>query len=287
MPKVSYVNGRYLNHSAASVHIEDRGYQFADGVYEVIKIDNRKLLYKDLHFLRLKHSLDVLKIPFSISNISLSVIISELIRRNKIKDGILYMQITRGVARRIHSFSPDLIPSLVMVIYSARSQESINLLTIKGVNIVTQEDLRWKRCDVKSISLLANILSKQYAMNNQAFESWLYNEEGYITEGSSSNSYIVTHEGIIVSHPSNRNILSGITRQIVLKIANKLNIKFEERPFSIAEALNAKEAFLTSTTLGIIPVVKIDEKVINGGVMGDITHNLLKNYKNYSCNKLI
>lgn len=282
MPKISYVNGRYIDHRDAAIHIEDRGYQFADGVYEVIRIDSRQLIHQDLHFLRLKHSLDVLKIRLFMSDRSLLIIISELIRRNRIKNGILYMQITRGVAKRSHHFSLGLRPSIVMIIYNARSQKLIDKLTTNGVNVVTQEDLRWKRCDVKSISLLANILSKQYAEDNQAFESWLYNDEGYITEGCSSNSYIVTHEDTIISHPNNYSILSGITRHIILEIAVRLNIKFEERPFSITEALNAKEAFLTSTTLGVIPVVQIDNRMINEGIVGEITSKLVEGYRNYS-----
>lgn len=275
MPRISYVNGRYANHFEAFVHIEDRGYQFSDGVYEVIAIQNGVLIEGEGHFVRLERSLKELHIPMPMSRAAMLCIVRELLRRNHRKDGCIYIQVTRGVAKRDHAFPKHASASLVMTLSPPKTPSTA--LKQKGIEVISRPDIRWGRRDIKSISLLPNILAKQEAIKAGAKEAWLVDEKGFVTEGSSTNCYIIQDQ-TLVTHPANERILGGITRDVVLQLARKDGVKVDERPFTLEEAKQASEAFVTSTTLGIMPVVKIDEMVIGNGHPRDTAQKLMSLY---------
>ena len=279
MARIAYVNGRYENHAQASVHIEDRGYQFSDGIYEYIAFYNKKLLDGDLHFKRLERSLKELQIAEPVSAPALKVIVCELIERNGREDGGLYIQVTRGVAKRDHVFPKNVRPALVMPICGAKTPKSYEFEG--GVKVITHLDNRWGRRDIKSISLLANILAKQEASVQKVREALLLEADGTVNEGSASNIFIVTKDGVLITHPADEHILGGITRDVVLKLARKAGIPVEERSFNIVEAKNAAEAFITSTSINVLPVVKIDDKLISKGKVGEITQQLQGLYNSH------
>ncbi len=274
--RIAYVNGRYIDHAQASVHIEDRGYQFSDGIYEYIAFFNQKLLDGDLHFKRLERSLKELEIAMPVSAGALKIIVRELIERNGREDGGLYIQVTRGVAKRDHVFPKNVRPALVMTVCGAKTPKAHEFAD--GVKVITQLDNRWARRDIKSVSLLANILAKQEASRKKVREALLLEADGTVNEGSASNVFIVTKSGVLVTHHADENILGGITRDVVLKIASKAQIKIEERAFNIAEVKNAAEAFITSTSINVLPVVKIDDRLVAGGKVGEITKRLHELY---------
>jgi D-alanine transaminase len=276
MSRIAYVNGRYQAYGQAGVHIDDRGYQFADGVYEVMAVVDGRLPDEILHLSRLDRSLAELAIALPMSRPALRHVVRETIRRNRLRSGIVYLQITRGVARRDHPFPPHAIPSLVVT--ARRLKGPPASVREAGVAVITLPDIRWKRRDIKSISLLPNVLAKQAAREQQAYEAWLVNEQGTITEGSSTNAWIVSRDGWLITHPADHDILGGITRTRVLTAARQLGVVVQERPFTRDEALAAKEAFLTSTTSHVLPVVSIDGKPIGNGHPGEITLALLAHY---------
>ncbi|MGE0754146.1 MAG: D-amino-acid transaminase [Alphaproteobacteria bacterium] len=275
MTHIAYVNGRYLPHGEGAVHIEDRGYQFADGVYEYIAFYNRRMLDAGPHIRRLLRSLKELAIPAPMSEAALQHVMRELISRNSRDDGGLYIQVTRGVARRDHPFPKQTKPSLVMTICAAKFPKEAEIRN--GVKVITYPDHRWERRDIKSIALLPNVLAKQKATAEKCREAWLLKGDT-VTEGAVSNSYIFTKDGTLVTHPADTHILGGITRDVVLKLAKKAGMKIEERAYTIKEALEAKEAFLTSTSANILPVVAIDDKPIGNGNPGEFTSKLLAVY---------
>ncbi len=279
MAKISYVNGRYVNHLHASVHIEDRGYQFSDGIYEVIAFYNRRLLDERLHLVRLMRSLKELRIDVPMTERAMRIVMHELIARNDRDDGTLYMQISRGVAKRDHPFPKNTRPSFVMAVTGPKAPKEQE--TREGIKVITLPDERWARRDIKSISLLANILAKQEAAEAKVKEAWLYDEEGIISEGSASNSVIINSKNEIITHPADQHILGGITRHVVLELARKAGFKVIEKPFSVGEAKKAKETFMISTTSNILPVVQIDGNPIADGKPGKITLQLLALYHNH------
>jgi D-alanine transaminase len=276
MSRVAYVNGQYLPHSEAGVHIEDRGYQFADGVYEVIALIGGKFLDEEGHHDRLERSLRELRIAQPMGRKALSHVLRETVRQNRMTSGIVYIQVTRGVSRRDHPFPADVPPSLVVT--ARRIKGPSPQAVEQGMGVITTPDIRWQRRDIKSISLLPNILAKQAARENKAYEAWLVGEDGVVHEGSSTNAWIVTREGVLVTHPAGTEILNGITRLGVLDAARKQGIKIEERPFTVAEAKMAKEAFISSTTSHVMPVVSIDGEPVGNGHPGEVTRALLAGY---------
>jgi D-alanine transaminase len=279
MGHIAYINGRYLPQSEATVHIEDRGYNFADGIYEVIAVHNGKLVDEEPHIVRLRRSLNELKIEWPVTENALKFLMREVIRRNHFKEGMIYMQITRGVAPRDHAFPEDAQSSLMMTI--RRSKPFDAKAIAKGVRVITIPDIRWKRNDIKSISLLGNVLGKQQAREAGAYEAWMFDENGDVTEGTSSNAWIVSKQGELVTRQLSNAILSGITRLTVLKLAKETGIKFVERAFSIDEAKHAKEAFLTSTTSFVKPIVQIDDDKVADGKAGPLCRALLDRYGSY------
>ena len=272
MSRFAYVSGRYLRQGVASVPIEDRGYQFADGVYEVIAVHHGRLIDRELHLQRLARSLGELRIAQPVSDRVLLTILDRVVALNRIGSGIVYLQITRGVAPRDHAFPGNVRPQLVVT--ARRAKPADPKLIEAGAAVVSIPDERWARRDIKSISLLPNVLGKQIAREAGAIEAWQIDAEGLVTEGTSSNAWIVTDEGAIVTRPAGPVILNGITRLVVIDFAREAGLDFVERAFSLAEAKAAPEAFLTSTTSLVLPVTRIDGAPIGDGKPGPVTRQL-------------
>jgi len=264
----AYVNGRYLPGAQATVHVEDRGYQFSDGVYEVCEVRDSHIIDEQRHMARLSRSLHELRIPMPMSDRALKIVMRECLHRNRVHDGIIYLQITRGVARRDHAFpAPDTKPCLVV---TARSLDRAanERMAAEGVAVVTVPDNRWERVDIKSISLLPNVLAKQAAREQGAKEAWFVDGSGHVTEGSSSNAWIVTMDGKVVTRPAERGILRGITRTVLLEVIKAQGLSLEERAFTPEEAYKSREAFLTSASQAVMPVVRIDGRPVGNGAPG-------------------
>ena len=270
MSRVAYVNGRYVRHAEARVHIEDRGMQFSDSVYEVIAVVDGHLVDAEWHHRRLQRSLGELAIPLPMSRTVLDSILREVARRNRVRNGIVYLQIGRGVAPRGHAFPKNAARSVVATARHAQVAGPPE----PGVAVITLADLRWRRRDIKSVSLLANVLAKQAAAEAGAFEAWQVDDQGMVTEGAQSNAWIVDQDGKLVTRPASNDILSGITRARLLQLARDAGITVVERPFSVAEAQDAREAFLTSTSSFVVPVVRIDDRPVANGRPGSITEGL-------------
>ena len=280
MSRVAYVNGRYIPHREARVHIEDRGYQFADGVYEVIAVVGDRLIDGGHHFDRLERSLAELDMAMPMARGPLRMVIAETVRRNGVRDGITYLQISRGVARRDHPFPKDVRPALVVT--ARRAALPWDAESVAGAKVITAPDIRWGRCDVKSISLLPNVLAKQRAVEAGAYETWMVDGDGHVTEGSASNAWILNRDGRVVTRPLSTAILGGITRESTLRLAREAGIDVEERPFTVAEAKSAREAFITSTTSLVKPVTQIDDAIIGNGEPGETSRRLLGLYLAYA-----
>lgn len=280
MARYAYVNGRYVDHREASVHIEDRGYQLADGVYEVVGVRDGKLIDETPHIDRLDRSLKELRIGWPVSRNTIGFILRELMRRNRLRDGLVYIQVTRGVARRDHGFpTMPVKPALVM---TTKATKHIVADPGAGVAVKSMPDIRWERCDIKTVALLPNVLAKQAAREAGAYEAWLVDDKGCVTEGASTNAWIVTDEGELVTRQTDNGILSGITRQTLKSICNSLQLKFVERPFTLDEAKKAKEAFVTSATSFVTPVVKIDGDKVGDGKVGATARRLREEYVRFS-----
>jgi len=280
MSRIAYVNGRYVPHREAQVHIEDRGYQFADGVYEVILVHRGKLVDEIPHLDRLDRSLSELRIDSPMPRAPMRQVLREMVRRNRINDGIVYIQATRGVARRDHPFPKNTKPALVMT--SRRLAMPDRAKAEEGVAALTIPDIRWARCDIKAVALLPNVLGKQQAREAGAYEAWQVDDEGYVTEGTSTNTWIVTPDGELVTRQIGEQILSGITRATLIGLAEKLGVKLVERRFSVEEALDAREAFVTSATSFVTPITKINDRVIGNGRAGSVAMGILDNYLDYA-----
>ena len=276
MDRIIYVNGEFLPEKQAKISIFDRGFLFSDGVYEVSSVINGKLVDNRAHLVRLRRSLTELAIKPPATDDEIVAIQTELISRNHLVEGIVYLQVTRGVSlRREFTYPADTAPSMVLF---TQNSELINNPTAKrGLSIISQPDIRWHRRDIKTVGLLAACMARQTAVNQGADDAWFV-EEGYVTEGSSSNAYIITLDGILVTRHLNNDILHGITRSAVLRLAEKENISVEERPFTLEEAYQAAEAFITSASTFVMPVVKIDEAVIGDGTPGKFSKQLRKLY---------
>jgi len=274
MSRVAYVNGRYLPHRKASVHVEDRGYQFSDGVYEVCEVRESDIVDLTRHLERLDRSLSELSIRSPMPRRALAAVLAEVVRRNRVRDGLVYIQVTRGVASRDHPFpSASVAPSVVITARSS-SRANADAMAARGVKVITLPDNRWERVDIKSIGLLPNVLAKQKAREAGAREAWFVDREGHVTEGASTNAWIVTTDGDLVTRPADKGILRGITRRAVMDMADQRNIAVVERPFSVAEAKAAREAFMTAATTVVMPVVQIDDTVIANGEPGSVASDL-------------
>ncbi|WIM13909.1 D-amino-acid transaminase [Enhydrobacter sp.] len=280
MARYAYVNGRYVDHREASVHIEDRGYQLADGVYEVVGVRDGKLIDEKPHLDRLDRSLKELRIAPPVSRKTLCFVIRELMRRNRLRDGLVYMQVTRGVARRDHAFPTTPVrPSLVL---TTKNTRHLGPDVGPGIAVRSQPDIRWERCDIKTVALLPNVLAKQAARESGAYEAWLVDAKGCVTEGASTNAWIVTGDGELITRQTDSGILAGITRGTLKSIADKLQLKLVERPFSLAEAKQANEAFITSATSFVTPVIRIDDAPVGDGKPGPTARRLREEYVRFA-----
>lgn len=282
MARIAYVNGCYKNVRDAAVNIEDRGYQFADGVYEVCEIRGGRIVDMPRHLGRLQRSLSELRIAMPMALSALQVIMHEVVRRNRVHYGIVYLQITRGVARRDHGFpAPSVSPSLVVSarpLNFAKNQDTAS----HGIKVITYPENRWPRVDIKSVALLPNVLAKQAARERGAYEAWYVDADGFVTEGASSNAWIVTREGRVVTRAVTDAILSGITRSVLIDVLAALQLTLEERPFTPAEALQAAEAFVTASSQIVMPVVMIDGHAIGDGEPGRTTRKLREEFHRFA-----
>ena len=277
MSRVAYVNGAYSAHGEAVVHIEDRGFQFADGVYEVWSVFDGRLADFEGHMTRLHRSLNALKIDIPMSTGSLGVVLRETIRRNRVRDGLVYLQVTRGTASRDHAFPTDVAPSVIVTakrLDLAKGQA----MAAKGAAGVTRPDIRWGRCDIKTVGLLPNVLAKQAARERGVYECLMYDEMGLITEGASTNAWIVDEHGRLRTRDTQANILRGVTREAILKLVQAEGIELDERPFSVEEAKRAREVFVTAASSFVMPLVSLDGVKIGDGKPGPIATRLREVY---------
>ena len=282
MSRFAYVNGRYVPARDASVNVEDRGYQFADGVYEVCEVRDGKLVDAPRHLTRLQRSLSELRIAQPMPLASIEFIMRETVRRNRVDYGLVYLQITRGVARRDHAFPVQPVRPAIIVTAKNLNFNKNQETAKKGIAVITTAENRWPRVDIKSVSLLPNVLAKQEAKERGAYEAWFVDREGFVTEGASSNAWIVTRDGRVVTRKADNHILSGITRAVLMDVLEALQLRLEERPFTPDESYDAAEAFVTSASQIVMPVVKIDDRMISDGAPGLISRRLREEFHRFA-----
>jgi len=280
MPRIAYVNGAYVPLRDAAVHIEDRGYQFADGIYEVALFVGGRFWDLDGHLARWDRSLKALAIPAPMSERALRLVIRRLISANRHGDCYVYLQASRGVAPRNHPFPVEGTPPSLVITVKPLNLAKLDANARKGVAVITRPDIRWGRVDIKSTGLLPNILAKEEAKKAGASEAWLV-RNGVVTEGGSSNAWIIDARGVLITHPLGNEILGGITRQTVIRCAEMLQLRVEERAFSVEEAKSAKEAFITSAMNLVTPVVAIDNHKVGDGKPGPVALRLREAYVAY------
>jgi D-alanine transaminase len=270
MSRIAYVNGVYAPLSGASVSVEDRGFQFGDAVYEVVGLREDVLLDQDGHIARLYRSLAALKITLPIGAQALRVIIAEIIRRNRLRTGYVYIQISRGAAPRDHLFPSGISPT---VIVSAARLDKASLETRgrNGVRVATMPDQRWGRCDIKTVNLLANVLAKESAKSMGAQEAWLLDVDGDVREGAASNAWIIDAQGCLRTPPLSPHILAGVTRETLIALARQRQMTVLEQAFSPEDTLQAREAFISSASNGPVPVIALDNRFIGDGKPGPVT----------------
>lgn len=274
MSRIAYVNGRYVPHRDASVHIEDRGYQFADGVYEVCEIFDGFVVDETRHLDRLERSLRELSIAMPIARAALKVVIREVVRRNRVTNGLVYLQVTRGVAPRDHAFPTNATPPALVLTAKSIAPAKGERMASEGVGVITIPDNRWERVDIKSIGLLPNAIAKEKAKAAGAREAWFVDRDGFVTEGASTTAWIVTEQGALVTRPNGTDILPGITRITATEVARREGLSVEERKFTVAEAKAAREAFMTAASTLVMPIVRIDGAPVAGGKPGKIATRL-------------
>jgi D-alanine transaminase len=278
MGRIAYVNGRFVPHGEAMVHIEDRGYQFADAIYEVWALFDGKLADAAGHFARLERSLSELSMPLPMSERALTLVLREAVRRNRVRDGLVYLQVSRGVAPRDHAFPKVPVPLSVVITVSATDRQAAEARAAKGVGVVTTPENRWGRCDIKTVGLLPNAMAKQKAREAGAAEAWFVDELGFVTEGASSNAWIVDAEGRLRTRDTNANILRGITRRTLMDVIAGEGLAVDERPFTPDDARQAREAFITGAGTLVLPVVSVDGKPVGEGKPGPVATKLRKLY---------
>ncbi len=277
MTRCAYVNGAYVALGDTAIGIEDRGFQFADGVYEVWSLYRGRLLDREAHLGRLERSLRELRIVAPMSRASLLAVLHETVRRNRIRDGLVYLQITRGAAPRDHGFPKDVAPTVVVTV--RRTDQAARARRAReGVRAITVPDIRWGRCDIKSVSLLPNVLAKQAAREADAYEAWLVDRDGFVTEGTSSTAWIVDAQGCLRTRALGNDILPSVTRAVLLSLARERQLAVDERAFTVAEVKAAKEAFMSSASSVATPIVVIDGAVIGSGTPGPIAQALHSAY---------
>jgi D-alanine transaminase len=283
MSRIAYVNGCYRPHRDACVHVEDRGFQFADGVYEVCEVKDGRLVEERRHMARLARSLGEVRIGLPMTLPALSVVLHETVRRNRVRNGIVYLQITRGEARRDFAFPPSHTSPSVIVTARSLDPAKAEATAVEGIAVITVPDRRWARPDIKSVSLLPNVLAKQAARDAGAREAWLVDAKGCVTEGASSNAWIVTADGAVVTRPTTDNlILSGISRAVVIDAMAARGLALIERAFTVVEAKAAREAFVTAASQIVQPVVRIDGSPVGDGRPGEFTLSLRRGFHRHA-----
>jgi len=282
MSRIAYVNGSYLPHRGAMVHVEDRGYQFSDGVYEVCEVRGGRLVDARRHLARLTRSLAELRIRMPMPLAALGIVLREVVARNRVGYGIVYLQVTRGVARRDHAFpAPEVRPSVVVTARSLNAARN-EALAAQGIAVVSVPDNRWGRVDIKTIGLLPNVLARQAALDQGARDAWFVDKDGAVTEGASTNAWIVTQAGAVVTRPADHAILRGITRTLLFDVIKAQGFRLEERAFTLAEAYTAREAFVTAASQIVLPVVRIDGRPIGEGRPGPVATALRREFHKYA-----
>ncbi len=282
MSRFAYVNGRYVRHADAAVHVEDRGYQFADGVYEVCEVRGGRLIDERLHMDRLERSLSELRIAMPMHRAALGAVLRETVRRNLVRDGMVYLQVSRGVAPRNHLFPAADTPASIVVTAKSVARAAGDKRAEAGIAVISVPDNRWERVDIKTVSLLPNVLAKQAAKEAGAYEAWFVDKDGNVTEGSSTNAWIVTADGALVTRPATGGILKGITRTVIFELAAATGLRIEERAFSLEEAKAAREAFITAATTLVMPVVRIDDQSIGNGAPGSVATALRQRFHDFA-----
>lgn len=278
MSRIAYVNGRFVPHAQARIHIEDRGNQFSDAVYEVWGVRQGALMDFDGHIERLSRSLGELQIKPPMSDAALRTVLFRMVTRNRLRDGLIYLQISRGQARRDHVFPVRQTRPGIMMTAKAVNDRAVEKKARAGIRVITRPDIRWGRRDIKSVSLLPNVLARQAAAEAGAQECWMVDAKGYVTEGSASNAWIINADGVLVTRPATHDILNGITRRVIIALAGRSGTKTEERPFTLEEARTAREAFITSASSFLTPVIEIDGKPVGNGHPGTFSLQLRESY---------
>ncbi|MET0294090.1 MAG: D-amino-acid transaminase [Phenylobacterium sp.] len=278
MGRVAYVNGRFVPHREAAVHIEDRGYQLADAVYEVWSVMGGRLADAEGHFARLERSLEALRIPQPMSRRALELVLREALRRNRVKEGLIYLQVSRGVAPRDHAFPGEHVVPAVVITAKSLDRAASEAKAAKGVGVVTTPENRWGRCDIKTVSLLPNVLARQQAKEAGAYEAWFVDELGMVTEGAASNAWILDADGVLRTRDTNANILRGVTRRTLMEVIGETGLPFHERPFTVQEAKQAREAFVTGAGALVLPVTSIDGAKVGDGQPGPVATRLRRLY---------
>jgi len=279
--RIAYVDGRYLRHGEAGVHIEDRGLQLGDSVYEALRIETGRLRDLEEHLDRLERSLREIEMAMPMARGVLRHVMLETVRRNGVDEGILYLQVTRGALRRDHPIPKRQPKPTLIVTVHPLDTAAIARRRVEGVAVMTAPDERWARCDIKSTQLLANLMAKTAARRAGAFEVWLTDSEGFVTEGASTTAWIVDAEGRLVTRDLAHAILPGVTRRVVLELAANAQIPLVERPFTPEEASRAREAFLTAASAAAIPIVAIDGRPIGDGKPGPLTRRIAELYSRH------
>ena len=282
MSRIAYVNGRYLPFRDAKVHVEDRGYQFGDGVSEVCEVRGGRLVDERRHLERLQRSLAELRIRSPMPVRALGVVLREVVARNRIGYGIVYLQVTRGVARREHAFPSQVVPASLVVTVRGLNKSRNEALAAQGIAVISVPDNRWGRVDIKTIGLLPNVLARQAALERGARDAWFVDEDGRVTEASSANVWIVTSSGTLVTRNADHAILRGITRTVLFDAIKAERLTVEERPFTLEEAHKAREAFITSASQIVLPVVRVDDRIVGDGKPGPVATALRRAYHRYA-----
>jgi D-alanine transaminase len=278
MSRFAYVNGRFVRHGEAAVHIEDRGYQLADGVYEVWAVFDGKLADAQGHFARLWRSLDALRIAHPMGQAALTFVLREAVRRNMVRNGLVYLQVTRGVARRDHAFPNPAVPPSMVVTAKSTDPLLAERKAAQGAAVISVPENRWGRCDIKSVGLLPNALAKQAARERGAIEAWFVDDLGLVTEGASSNAWIVDAEGHLRTRDTQANILHGVTRSTLFEVIREAGLPINEKPFTLAEAQAAREAFITGAGTLVMPIISVDGVKVGDGTPGPVATRLRSLY---------
>ena len=273
MSRIAYVNGRYLPLPQAHIHVEDRGFQFADGVYEVLYRHEGRLIDRDLHLDRLARSLGELRLAAPMARAALLAVIEEVARRNRLASGLIYMQVTRGSAPRAHVFPPPGTPA-TLVVTMRRAAPFPRSVEDWQAAAITRPDERWARCDIKSVGLLPNVLARQAAREAGALEAIFIDGDGMVTEGASTSVFIVQEDGHVVTRPLSHDILPGCTRAALIGRMAQAGITIEERAFSAAELRGAPEVFITAATTFVKPITRLDGAIVGDGTPGPVASRL-------------